>query len=119
MFVSHRKLFAGLGTTAAAVASTALFAAPAQAASTGVAQVSGSATVLFQAASGKTNGLIITISGRTVTLDDKVAIKASKGCKAVKKDKTKVKCTTSKKTTRSASCSVTRTTRSPTRRPST
>jgi Ca2+-binding RTX toxin-like protein len=47
---------------------------------------------------GKTNGVTITIKGRTVTLKDKVAIKAGKGCKSV--SRTKVKCTTPKKTKR-------------------
>ena len=39
-------------------------------------------------------GLTLTVSGRTITLDDRVAIKAGPGCKAVKGDRTKVKCTT-------------------------
>lgn len=97
MFAFHRKALSGIGVTAAAVASTALFAAPAEAASAGAAKVVGSSTVQFNALTGKTNGLVITISGRTITLDDKVAIKAGKGCKAVRHDKTKVKCTTKKK----------------------
>ena len=97
MFVFHRKALAGIGITAAAVASTALFSAPAQAATAGAARVSGT-TVHFNALMGKTNGLTITISGRTVTLDDTVALTAGKGCKAVRGDKTKVKCTTAKKT---------------------
>jgi Ca2+-binding RTX toxin-like protein len=100
MSLFHRKALAGIGFTAVAVASTALFAMPAQAASAGAAKVVGSSTVQFNALMGKTNSLTITISGRTVTLNDKVAIKAGKGCKAVKGDKTKVKCTTKKKTTK-------------------
>ncbi|GLW33358.1 hypothetical protein Areg01_62960 [Actinoplanes regularis] len=40
--------------------------------------------VKFTAASGQAKSLVITISGRTVTLNDTVAIKAGKGCKAVK-----------------------------------
>jgi Ca2+-binding RTX toxin-like protein len=100
MFLLHRKSLAGIGFTAVAVASTALFAVPAQAASAGLAKVVGSSTVQFNALMGKSNSLSITISGRTVTLNDKVAIKAGKGCKAVKGDKTKVKCTTPKKTTK-------------------
>jgi Ca2+-binding RTX toxin-like protein len=100
MFAFHRNTFAGIGIMAAAIASTALFAPPAQAVTTGAAQVSGSATVLFQAGSAKANALTITISGRTVTLNDRVTIKAGRGCKAVKGDKTKVRCTTSKKTTK-------------------
>lgn len=104
MFLLHRKALAAIGVTAAAVASTALFAMPAQAAAAGFAQVVNDPTdhrkqwVQFNALKGKTNGLVITISGRTVTLNDKVAIRAGKGCKAVKGDKTKVKCTTRKKT---------------------
>ncbi|MEU4219594.1 calcium-binding protein [Actinoplanes sp. NPDC026623] len=100
MFLLHRKSLAGLGFTAVAVASTALFAVPAQAASAGLAKVVGSSAVQFNALMGKSNSLTITISGRTVTLNDKVAIKAGKGCKAVRRDKTKVKCTTPKKTTK-------------------
>ncbi|UQU64761.1 calcium-binding protein [Couchioplanes caeruleus] len=100
MFVFHRKALAGIGVTVAAVASTALFQTPAQAATAGLAKVVGSSTVQFNALMGKANGLTITISGRTVTLDDKVAIKAGSGCKAVKHDKTKVKCTTSRKVTK-------------------
>jgi Ca2+-binding RTX toxin-like protein len=100
MSLLHRKALTAVGFTAAAVASTALFAMPAQAASAGAAKVVGSSTVQFNALLGKSNGLTITISGRTVTLNDKVAIKAGKGCKAVKGDKTKVKCTTKKKTTK-------------------
>ncbi|MFD1365397.1 calcium-binding protein [Actinoplanes sichuanensis] len=88
-----------IGATAVAVATSSLFLAnPAQAAGAGLAKVVGTNKVQFQALVGKSNSLTITISGRTVTLDDKVAIKAGKGCKAVKGDKTKVKCTTSKKT---------------------
>jgi Ca2+-binding RTX toxin-like protein len=100
MSLLHRKALAGIGLTAVAAASTALFAMPAQAASAGAAKVVGSSTVQFNALLGKSNSLTITISGRTVTLNDKVAIKAGKGCKAVKGDKTKVKCTTKKKTTK-------------------
>ncbi len=97
MFVFNRKALAGIGITAAAVASTAIFSAPAQAATAGAARVSGT-TVYFNALLGKANVVIITISGRTVTLDDSVPLKAGKGCKAVRGDKTKVKCTTAKKT---------------------
>jgi Ca2+-binding RTX toxin-like protein len=99
MFVFHRKALTGIGITAAVVASTALISAPAQAATAGAARVSGT-TVYFNALLGKANGLTITISGRTITLDDRVALKAGRGCKAVRGDKTKVKCTTSKKPTR-------------------
>lgn len=98
MFLLNRKSLALLGATAAAVASTAVLATPAQAASAGLARVVGSNTVEFRALMGKANGVTITIKGRTVTLKDKVAIKAGKGCKSV--SRTKVKCKTPKKTKR-------------------
>ncbi|GAA0478039.1 hypothetical protein Aca07nite_44880 [Actinoplanes capillaceus] len=99
MFSISRKKLAAIGIAAAAT--SAFFASPAQAASTAKAEVVGkSGTVVrFTAAAGQANSLSITISGRTITLNDKVAIKAGKGCKAVKGDKTKVKCTTTKKPT--------------------
>lgn len=96
MFLINRKTLALIGATAAAIGSTALFATPAQAASAGLAKVVGSKTVQFQALMGKANGVTITISGKTVTLTDKVAIKAGKGCKSVTSKK--VRCKTSAKT---------------------
>jgi Ca2+-binding RTX toxin-like protein len=68
-----------------------VFAAPAQAAATGVASVSG-VTLTFRAGSGKTNRVWITEAGGTVTVDDRVAVKPGRGCKAVHGDKTKVTC---------------------------
>ncbi|WP_229067494.1 calcium-binding protein [Actinoplanes sp. DH11] len=98
MFSSNRKKLAVIGIATAVT--TALLASPAQAASAAKAEVVGknSTVVRFTAAAGQANSLSITISGRTITLNDKVAIKAGKGCKAVKGDKTKVKCTTKKPT---------------------
>jgi serralysin len=78
----------------------ALTAVPAQAATTGVAAVVEGTKVNYKAAAGKQNKVVVTLSGRTVTFDDQVAIKAGKGCKQVKGDKTKVKCTTTAKPTR-------------------
>ncbi|BBH63373.1 hypothetical protein ACTI_00580 [Actinoplanes sp. OR16] len=75
-------------------------ASPAQAASTGVASVSKTTQVKYVAGAGKTNTVVITRSGRTVTIDDKVKIKAGKGCKAVKGDKTKVRCKLTKNPTK-------------------
>ncbi|MBB2943433.1 Ca2+-binding RTX toxin-like protein [Actinoplanes lutulentus] len=99
MFSLDRKKLAAIGV--AAGLATAFFASPAQAATAAKAEVLGESntTVRFAAAAGQVNSLVITVSGRTVTLNDKVAIKAGKGCKAVKGDKTKVKCTTAKKPT--------------------
>ncbi|GAA2681409.1 calcium-binding protein [Actinoplanes palleronii] len=98
MFLINRKSLTAVGATVVAVfAATALFASPAQAATAGLARVSGT-TIKFNALMSKANSLVITVSGRTVTLDDKVALKPGKGCKRV--DSTKVKCTTSKKPTK-------------------
>ncbi|MEU4692255.1 calcium-binding protein [Actinoplanes sp. NPDC023714] len=77
-----------------------LAAPPAQAASTGVVSVTKTTWVQYKAGSGTTNKVTITRSGRTVTVDDKVKIKAGKGCKAVKGDKTKVRCKLKKNPTR-------------------
>ncbi|SDT74727.1 calcium-binding protein [Actinoplanes derwentensis] len=97
MFSISRKKLAAIGIAAAAT--SAFFASPAQAASAAKAEVAGT-VVRFTAAAGQANSLTITVSGRTVTLNDTVAVKAGKGCKAVAGDKTKVKCTTAKKPTR-------------------
>lgn len=100
MFVFNRKALAAIGTAAVAMSGVAiLFASPAQAASPAKAQIStsNSNVVEFTAASGQTNSLTITVSGRTITLNDRVAIKAGPGCKAVKGDRTKVRCTTAGK----------------------
>jgi serralysin len=76
------------------------FAAPAQAASTGVVSVANTTQVRYVAASGKANKVVITRSGRTVTVDDKFKIKAGKGCKPVKGDRTRVRCKLPKTPTR-------------------
>lgn len=73
-----------------------MLAAPAKAASTGVASVVGSTTVQYKAAKGKQNNVVVTRSGRTITIDDTVAVKPGKGCKKVSGDTTKVRCTTTK-----------------------
>ncbi|GIE87292.1 calcium-binding protein [Actinoplanes regularis] len=78
-------------------AAVGVLAAPAQAATTGVASVSGT-KVVFTAGSNKTNNVVITRSGRTITIDDVVAVKPGKGCKKV--DTSKVRCTTGKTPTR-------------------
>ena len=97
MFSFNRKMLAMIG---AAVATTSVFvASPAEAAAAGKAKVYGthSSDIEFTAATGHANSLVITVSGRTVTLNDRYPIKAGKGCKAVKGDRTKVKCTTARK----------------------
>lgn len=82
---------AGLLTAGGLLAGT-----PASAAAAGVAKVLNPTNVQYTAASGKANKVVVTRSGRTVTIDDQVAVKAGAGCKAVKGDKTKVRCTTPK-----------------------
>ncbi|MEV0896640.1 calcium-binding protein [Actinoplanes sp. NPDC049802] len=84
---------------AALLASTAAvttLAAPANAASVGtvrVAEFDAVDRVEFRAGSGKANRLVITWSGNKITLDDRYRIKPGKGCRTVKGDSTKVRCT--------------------------
>jgi Ca2+-binding RTX toxin-like protein len=80
--------------------STALIAAPAGAATPRVASVVDVTKVQYKAANGKQNSVLLTRSGNTIIIDDRVAITPGKGCRAVKGDKTKVRCTTSKAPTR-------------------
>ncbi|BEL10471.1 hypothetical protein Q0Z83_086620 [Actinoplanes sichuanensis] len=89
------KHLSALGATAVAAASTVFFASPAQAASAGLA-AAGKSTVSFRALMGRTNRVTVTISGRTVTLTDRVAIRAGTGCRSV--SRTRVRCTTSQAT---------------------
>ncbi|MDI6103093.1 calcium-binding protein [Actinoplanes sp. NEAU-A12] len=79
----------------ATVSATAV-AVPAQAASVGVASVVKTTIVQFKAAAKQKNRVVVTRSGNTVTIDDRVKIKAGPGCRAVKKDKTKVTCRVAK-----------------------
>jgi serralysin len=98
-----RRLFAWparAGLTVLAVAAGTAVAAPAQAAATGVASVVGTTQVRYNDDTSHANRVTVTRSGNTVTIDDRFAIKAGKGCKAVKGDKTKVRCTTGKAPTR-------------------
>ena len=90
--MSRNVWLAGAATAlVSTTAAVAVFAAPAQAAATGVASVA-AAELTFKAGSGKTNRVSITRTGGTVTVDDRVAVKPGKGCKAVAGDKTKVTC---------------------------
>ncbi|MDR6324177.1 calcium-binding protein [Actinoplanes couchii] len=96
--MKYRRTLATLGLSTAVIATSALLASPAQAATSGLAKVVGTGTVQFQALMGKVNKVNVTISGRTVTITDVTAISAGKGCKRV--NSKKVKCTTSGKTTK-------------------
>ncbi|MBM2620563.1 calcium-binding protein [Actinoplanes sp. LDG1-06] len=69
-------------------------ATPAQAATNGLATVVGTNIVQYQAGKGRTNGVVLTRSGTTVTIDDRTTITPGKGCKAV--DATTVRCTAPK-----------------------
>jgi Ca2+-binding RTX toxin-like protein len=82
------------------VGAVGVVATPAQAAGTGVVSVYDGTKVRYKAGSGHQNRVLLSRSGNTVTVDDRVAIKAGAGCKAVKGDKTKVRCTPKKAPTR-------------------
>jgi Ca2+-binding RTX toxin-like protein len=71
-------------------------AVPAHAAAVGVASVVKTTIVQFKAAAKKQNRVVVTRSGNTITIDDRVPVKAGPGCKAVKKDKTRVTCRTTR-----------------------
>lgn len=73
------------------VASAALLPAPAQAASRGTAWSSGG-TIFYTAARGAVNDVVITRSGNSVTIDDRVAINVGNGCVTVHGDRTKLRC---------------------------
>jgi serralysin len=70
-------------------------AGPAAASSWGYASA-GATTVTFEADHRVANKVVVTRSGRTVTIDDRVRIKPGKGCKQAPGDKTRVRCTTGK-----------------------
>ncbi|WP_328463136.1 hypothetical protein OHA21_37140 [Actinoplanes sp. NBC_00393] len=76
-----------------ATAAVTAVAGPAFAASTGTAKIFNGNHVKFDAGAGQANRVVITNSGRTITIDDRNRIKAGTGCKAVKGDRTKVRCT--------------------------
>jgi len=98
--VSRSAWLCRIGLTLLTTISVGALADPAQAAAAGVVMVVDKTKTQYKAAKGKQNRVVVTRSGNTVTVDDRVAIKAGKGCKAVKADKTKVRCTTSKAPTR-------------------
>ncbi|XVV12464.1 calcium-binding protein [Actinoplanes sp. CA-131856] len=80
---------------AAAVLSVGAIAVPAQAATyIGTVSVERSSIVAYVAELGTArHNVSITRSGRTVTVDDSVPVKAGKGCAAVSGDRTKARCT--------------------------
>lgn len=70
-------------------------AAPAHASgTTGHVSVIAGSKIYYSAGSNRRNWVTVTQSGHTVTVDDVVPLAAGTGCKAVKGDNTKIKCTT-------------------------
>ncbi|HWS37197.1 MAG TPA: calcium-binding protein [Actinoplanes sp.] len=95
MNLINRRALALIGATAAAIGTAAFLSAPAQAAAaTGTVKLaSGDTQVVYKAAAGKANAVTIAVSGSTIVIDDKVALKpASAGCQQVAGDKTRVRC---------------------------
>jgi Ca2+-binding RTX toxin-like protein len=70
----------------------AAVATPAHAATNGVVAVVSSTVIEYPAVSGRTNNVVLTRSGNTITVDDTTAIRPGSGCARV--DSTKVRCTT-------------------------
>jgi Ca2+-binding RTX toxin-like protein len=92
MLSKHRSITIVIA--AAALGAVALAPAPALAASGGKATMIGD-MVDFTAGAGDRNDIVFTRSGRTIVVDDRVAIRAGTGCAAVRGDRTKVRCATS------------------------
>jgi serralysin len=100
LYVTDVNWAARIGVALLASISVGAFAAPAFAAGIdGSASVSGT-TVRFAAGSKVANRVYLSRAGNVVTVDDRVKVKAGKGCTAVKGDKTKVRCTVKKGPTR-------------------
>jgi serralysin len=92
--MSRKVRSALLLSTASIIAATAV-AGPAAAASYGWVTADAT-TISFSADTKVQNQVVITRSGRTVTIDDRVAVKPGTNCKQVKGDKTRVQCKTTK-----------------------
>jgi Ca2+-binding RTX toxin-like protein len=75
------------------VAGISWIAMPADAASTGIVSVVSTKVVVYTAAPGKANTVVLTRSGNTITVDDVYGIKAGAGCVKVSGDTTKIRCT--------------------------
>lgn len=89
-----------VGAALLATVGVGVFAVPALAAGTdGAASVSGT-RIDFKAGDKVANRVVITRKGTVVTVDDRVRVRAGKGCKAVKGDTTRVRCTVKKGPTR-------------------
>jgi Ca2+-binding RTX toxin-like protein len=91
MFSLNRRRLAAA--VLAAAGSASFLATPAQAATYATANVWVSA-VRFAAAPGQSNFVVITVSGRYVTIDDRVAVRPGPGCGQATGDPTRVGCVT-------------------------
>jgi serralysin len=90
------RLRAAVTLTAAVAVSAPLSmtALPAQAVGkAGLLAVVDGTVVEYKTAKGKQSRITVTRKGTTITVDDRVAIKVGAGCKRVKGDKTKARCT--------------------------
>ncbi|GGQ67838.1 calcium-binding protein [Couchioplanes azureus] len=90
-----RRFWAALLLSAATIIAATAVAGPAAAASYGWV-TAGASTVSFSADTKARNKVVITRSGRTVTIDDRVAVKPGRNCKQVRGDKTRVRCRTTR-----------------------
>ncbi len=90
-----RRIWSALLLSAATTIAVTAVAGSAAASSYG--RVSANATTIsFSADTKVSNKVVITRSGRTVTIDDRVAVKPGRNCKQVKGDRTRVRCKTTK-----------------------
>ncbi|MEV4639380.1 calcium-binding protein [Actinoplanes sp. NPDC049548] len=90
-----RKVWSALLLSAVITVAATAVAGPAAASSYGWV-TAGATTVTFSADTKVKNKVVITRSGRTVTIDDRVAVKPGRNCKQVKGDKTRVRCKTTR-----------------------
>jgi hypothetical protein len=93
--VKHFSWPARTGLALLSVGAAAIVAAPAEAATTGTVSVEKSSMVAYVTSPAATtrHNVSITRSGRTVTVDDSVPVRAGAGCSAVSGDSTKARCT--------------------------
>ena len=97
--MSRRLWVAGAGMALLGPIALGVAAAPAEAVAAGVVHVVTGSTgsrIEYAAAAGQVNSVGITRAGNTITLNERVAVKAGAGCVAVKGDATQVKCTASR-----------------------
>ena len=89
----HRIVSFGIGLAVATIAVVGADAGPAQATAGGTVRVLSATAVEYKAATGKTNSVVISVSGLTVTVTDTAKPRAGTGCVAVTGRPTAVSCT--------------------------